>query len=160
MRFNSIFKSVLLTFFAAMTGMKAAAAEWWLVADGIDTMPMDSVICLVASDDSDRMMVVGTDRVIGGVAKVWFEAFEDSAVPEVWQQHSHADVGILYTGEWLTMSGLHADADVRIYAANGRLVRACRLKATDGTATIGVGDLSSGMYIVQIAGTSFKMMKK
>ena len=149
----------ILFLFALFTAVSADALEtqWYLVADGTERMPMDSVICLVTSDDSDRMTVVGTERTITGVARVWFEASEENTLPIL--QQSHITVNIISANNTLTINGLTTDTDMRIYANDGRRVCAHHLKATDGPTTIFIGNLPSGIYIASILNRSFKFIK-
>lgn len=160
MTLTNTFQRLLLALFAATSIHTTATAEWRLIADGKETMPMDSIVCLIASDNSDYIQVVGTSRIINNVARIWFEDLETTAVHNVQRQQSDADINIISADNMLYISGLKTDTKLRIYTTDGQLVRTLYLTPTNGIATLYIGDLASATYIYRIANYSLKFFKK
>lgn len=153
------FKSFCFALTMSVLADGASAAVWTLVADRSETMPLDRVVCLIASDGSDRMMVVGLDKTLDGVGCVRFEQTENSSLNAV-QDISNKDISILSVNNIITVSGLAVDSPIEIYTSDGRLLRSINLTASGYDIEINVCDLAAGIYIVKISESSFKIIKQ
>ena len=152
--------TTLIALFAAISAYATVETGWVLVADGKETMPMDSVICLVASDASDRMLVVGTHWTIDDVTRVWFEEAEMTVIHNVRQQQSNTDINIISANNTLFVNGLNGDTNMQIFTTDGQLVHTIYLTPTDGTAKVFIGNLTPAIYILKIANCSVRILKK
>lgn len=151
----------LLLFFLIVTisTRVLAETEWVLVADGRETMPMDSVVCLVSSDTTDRMLIVGKHRTITNIAKVWFEEAEQTAVHSVKRQ-SNANINIICANNTVFVSGLNSATNMQIYTTDGQIVRTQYLTPVDGTIKVHIDNLAPAIYILRIGDYSVKVLKK
>lgn len=141
----------------AGTTRVAAETEWRLVTDRAESMPMDQVLYLVASDASDRLTVVGTEGEISDVARVTFEAVETTGI--VSPVRDNKDTLVLVDNA-IIVYGLGRDAIVRIYSTDGTLRRSAGLSSSAGSGCrVSLAGLPAGIYIADILGRTVKILK-
>lgn len=135
------------------------ASEWQLVADRTEKMPLYKVVCLLSTDNSDRMTVVGLEKSLYNVGRVTFEHSGSSSIEDV---TSPVDTpSILPANSSITITGLTRDASLSIYTTDGRLIESNSLRVSDGPSIeISIAHLNSGLYIVKILDSSVKILKR
>lgn len=142
----------------ALCGSMSAAVKWQLVADRTDKMPLEKVVCLVATDNSDRMLVIGTERTLYSVGRVTFEQSGQSSIESVSASTDAPE--IISANSTITVMGLSRDDSLTIYGIDGRLVSSRALRAADGTIEVSIADLTPGVYVVNILDSTLKILKK
>ena len=128
----------------------AAAGEpvWCMVTDTGAAVAVSQVACLVAADDETTFAIVlqgGT--VVDGVSRVTFDKTFPTGIGRV----EDRPFGV---NKELEIEGVAPDTPVRIYDTGGTL-------RTTGTARhTSLASLPTGIYIIQVNNTSFKINKK
>lgn len=89
------------------------------------------------------------------IVRYWFKISDASGITEKDVDKSAID----YKGGTLVLSGLKAGTEVHVYAADGREVQAMTARH-DGTFRLSLSQLPTGVYIVKMNSTTYKIMKR
>ncbi len=120
---------------------------WCLLTDNGSAVAMSDVRCLAAADDDVTFSVIMKDGgTLEGVRKVTFGKGVPTGIDRVTAKP-------ISVNSELSLEGVAPTTPVRLYGVDGKLVR-------QGTAQgIRIADLPSGIYIIQVKETSFKIRK-
>ena len=149
-------KILLFSLLCTIAGLKSSGSEnnWCIVGDGKLLMPVSSVRCLVGSDVTGLITVVGTESQIADIAEVTFAVDPKGAIdaPTV----STSSVTLI--NNTLTIKCVIPGTTVTIHSVDGRQLYSGRISAD--SAEIDMSNFISGMYLVTVGGDStFKLMK-
>lgn len=146
--------SIILAFSPAVN-----AGDWTLVADRVQSVPLENVVCLLSSDASDRMTVVCEDgNSIYDVARVTFSSDSYNAGVST---TTIADQTLAFSADSrLIVTGLRKSGHLRVYAADGKCCLDTELRAADESRSIDISRLPAGVYLAEIKGVSIKFVKK
>ena len=136
--------------------LESAAADnenWCVIGDGQVLMPVSSVSCLVGSDATGLITVVGKDVQIPDIKEVAFAVKPTDAISAP-QAKSESVIHNI-----LTIKHAAVGSAIAIRAIDGRTLYNGELRAE--TTTINVGNFAPGIYLVTIGGDStFKIKKR
>ena len=141
---------VLTGLLLALFRIPASAEEpvWCLLTDSGIAVAMNEVTCLMAADDETTFGIVLQDgTVLAGIRRVSFDQTIPTRIekPEETIFRVNKDIGL---------EGVAPDTPVNVFDTGGIL----RLKGTAGL--ISLTSLPTGIYIIQIKNTSFKIKKQ
>lgn len=139
--------------------LAANAGDWTLVADRVQSVPLEKVVCLISSDASSRMTVVCEDgNSIYDVARVTFSSDSYNAGVST---TTLADQTLAFSADsQLIVTGLRKPGHLRVYAADGKCCLDAELQAADESRRIDISRLPAGVYMAEIKGVSIKFVKK
>lgn len=127
---------------------RADDRTWCLVTDSDVAIAMNQVSCLVAADDEVTFCVVLTDgSVVDNVRKAFFEKRVATSI-------KIQEVVPICVSRDLSLDGISPDTPVVLYDTSGKLV----LRGVARLLT--VSSLPTGIYIVHVNNTSFKINKQ
>lgn len=132
-----------------LCGQPVLAEEpvWCLVTEDGKAIAMSRVSCLVAADDETTFSVVLKDgTTLDGLQKAIFDQRVPMGIKGV------TDDPIRVNRE-LSLEGVAPETPVRVYGTGGKLLRQSTAQLIE------LADLPSGIYIIQVNGTSFKVAK-
>ena len=153
----NIKKIILFSLLCVMAALKSSASNdtWYIIGDGKALMPLASVRCLVGSDVTGLITVVGTDIQVADINEVTFAADPKGAIdsPIV----SAGSVTLI--NNILSIKYAFPGATVTIHSIDGCLLYSDPLSAD--SAEIDISHFIPGVYLVTIGGDStFKLMKR
>ena len=127
----------------------ADSQPWCLVTDNGSAVPVSSVACLATTaEDGETFAVVMTDgTILGGVSKATFEQRVPTAIEAV-------ESNPIRVTDELSLDGIDPATPVSVYTTGGKLLRKTSAKQ------IQLSDLPSGIYIIKVNETSFKIAKQ
>lgn len=154
-------KRLLLSLAAAAT-LTAAAQDnlkWALTEPkGGETVLMERVGFLLASDNDDTFSIVCTDgHIIGGASEVTFSQVDPTAIDSP-KGGGEAPAINIAAGNELRITSCAAGTEIAVIDGSGRRVAAGR--ADGATTAISIAALPQGVYILKAGKTSVKFMKK
>ena len=153
-------RNIILLLMMLLTGASYAAddQQWMLVEpESGQSVLMDNVGFLIASDYESTFSVVCLDgAVVSGCAEVTFKQGDASSIAVVRGDGTMPSIG--YVNDAITISGLQAGGAVAVYDAAGMEV--VQSTTVQGSATISVSGLPTGVYIVKAGAASIKFLKK
>ncbi len=152
----------LLLSLAADATLPAAAHDnlKWAMTEpkGGETVLMERVGFLLASDNDDTFSIVCTDgHIIGGASEVSFIQVDPTGISS---PKGDATAPAVYgtAGRELHITGCAPGTEIAVFDGGGRRVAAT--KAGEATTTISIAALPQGVYILKAGKTSVKFMKK
>lgn len=134
----------------ALLGNRTMAAEpvWCLLTDKGVVVAMNQVACLVAADEEATFGVVMKDGgLIDGVSRVTFERTTPTDIKEMEQKPFRVNKD-------LSLEGVSPETPVYVYDASGKLLRQGVAKSVE------LSDLQSGIYLIRVNQTTFKIRKQ
>ena len=141
---------ILAGLLLALCGQSALAdgQPWCLVTETGNAVAMSQVSCLVAADDDVTFSVVlKNGSTLSGVQKATFAQREESGIEAVTSEP-------IRVNSELSLEGVEPNTLVRVYATNGKLLRETSAQL------VKLSDLPSGIYIIKVNETSFKIAKQ
>ena len=155
MKLHKIFLFLLLGAIAVFESAATDNENWCVIGDGQVLMPVSSVSCLVGSDATGLITVVGKDVQIPDIKEVAFAVKPTDAISA--PQAKSESVTLIHN--ILTIKHAAVGSAIAIRAIDGRTLYNGELRAE--TTTINVGNFAPGIYLVTIGGDStFKIKKR
>ena len=134
----------------ALLGNQVLATEpvWCLQTDKGIAVAMNQVACLVATDEEATFGVVMKDGgLIDGVSRVTFERTTPTDIKEMEQKPFRVNKD-------LSLEGVSPKTPIYVYDASGKLLRQGVAKSVE------LSDLQSGIYLIRVNQTTFKIRKQ
>lgn len=137
----------------------SAQTQWYVVADGKQSVAVSEVEYMLFVDNSEEFSIVKKDgAVIASVMEATFSSEPVSAVDEL--KNDAFDVSVFpnpVVAE-LNLKGLRENVTAKVFALDGALVAQAELSAEN--VRIDVAHLPAGMYVLQVNKTTVKFVKK
>ena len=89
------------------------------------------------------------------IVRYWFETRDASGVTEMNVDES----AVSYEGGTLVLSGLKTGTTANVYSTDGRLVQSLTAQR-DGSYRLSLSSLPTGVYVVKMNTTTYKIMKR
>lgn len=132
----------------ALLPASAEKSVWCMMTDSGIAVEMSQVTCLVAADNETTFGIVLQDgTILSGVHRVTF----DQTIPTGIEKPEET---IFRVNKELGLDGVAPGTPVRVYDTDGKL----RQKGT--ARLISLQSLPTGIYIIQVNNTSFKIIKQ
>lgn len=113
----------------------------------------------VATFDGDEVVIASDNNIedirynMGDI-----ENFTFKKAPSGVQNVNAADLRVKVTKEYMTVEGLEANAEVKLYNANGAMVAAATANAA-GYVNIDLTGLGAGVFVAAMPGNTFKFIR-
>ena len=144
----------------AIGGQAQEGAQQWALQEPTSgrTVLLTDVSFLLASDWQDSFSIVCKDgSVIAGAETVNFVKATASGIGSAPAAGSGPQVAICASGQ-LMLTGCKPGTAIAIHDASGRMVAA--MTAAGGQASISLGHLATGVYLLRAGETTVKFIKK
>lgn len=153
---KKILLSILMLYALAVN---AADAVWCMVTNTGTVIPMSNVSYIIAEGAAPETfsIVLKSGSPIEGVGKASFSQQDATGITNV-IENGGTPVLTRAFGDQLTISGAEEDLRIDIYSINGKLLK--RDRTSNSQTTIYIGDLTPGLYVLRVGGSSLKFTKK
>ena len=151
------FLLTLMTLFS-LCAAQADEKNVTLITDTNVSIDAGNIDYLLAADDEDLFTVVlKSGEPVQGVKSLLVESAATGIADTPQANGEHVQLPTRANAT-LQLSGLEAGTAVKVYSADGRLVK--EATAAGGDLTIGVADLAQGTYVLKTARSEVKFVKQ
>lgn len=140
--------------FIATYNLYASDDNWNIIGDGNVLMPLSSVRCLVGSDVTGLITVVGSDATITDIGEVTFSNKQHTSIHKPYV----ASESVTLIDNLLSLKCITPGSTLSIITVDGHKVFSTKL--TENHAEIDFSNYPSGVYLVTICNSRFKLMKR
>ncbi len=150
--------SLLLLSPAALLGAQTEK-QWMMVPDGnmAQPIPVSGISFLITADDEANFTAVCHDGTVRtDIATASFCQMDPTAITTPLTDGNATK--ILCAANRLTLTGCPTGALISIYTTGGQQV--LKAEASQATTTISIAQLPTGTYLIKVADTTLKFIKK
>ena len=140
--------------FIATYNLYASDDNWNIIGDGNVLMPLSSVRCLVGSDVTGLITVVGSDATITDIGEVTFSNKQHTSIHKPYI----ASDSVTLNDNLLSLKCITPGSTLSIITVDGHKVFSTKL--TENHAEIDFSNYTPGVYLVTIGNSRFKLMKR
>ena len=156
-------KKIFLLLLLPLFSMMAVADE---AINSLVVWAKDGTKVAYALADKPKVTFTGTDLVITSngievnyalenMVRFTYEDFSQTGITNL----KNGEISFKLNGEALLFTSLKANSTVSLYSANGTLVFK-QIVRKDGEYSFPISNLKTGVYIVNVNGLTYKIMKK